>query len=115
MAAQMATTIPIRAARHERLQVFIGKWRAEGTSFAAGQTKMTKHVMEKHPDVAKEMEKMHNEDPKKWGQEMKSKWDATVEDEPMGRTMIMSEQVTATARSDPKPPYPTRRCGHWRS
>lgn len=27
---------------------------------------MTKHVMEKHPDVVKEMEKMHNEDPKKW-------------------------------------------------
>jgi predicted small metal-binding protein len=25
--------------------------------------KMSKHVMEKHPDVAKEMEKMHNENP----------------------------------------------------
>jgi len=37
---------------------------------------MTKHVMEKHPDVAKAMEKMHNEDPKKWGREMKPKWDA---------------------------------------
>ena len=37
---------------------------------------MTKHVMEKHPDVAKEMEKMHKEDPKKWGKEMKPKWDA---------------------------------------
>jgi hypothetical protein len=24
---------------------------------------MTKHVMEKHPDTAKAMEKMHNEDP----------------------------------------------------
>jgi predicted small metal-binding protein len=35
---------------------------------------MTKRVMEKHPDVAKEMEKMHNEDPKKWGKEMKPKW-----------------------------------------
>lgn len=41
---------------------------------------MTKHVMEKHPDVAKEMEQMHNEDPKKWGAEMKPKWDATDED-----------------------------------
>lgn len=41
---------------------------------------MTKHVMEKHPDVAKEMEKIHNEDPKKWGNEMKPKWDATDED-----------------------------------
>lgn len=40
---------------------------------------MTKHVIEKHADVAKEMEKMHKEDPKKWGKEMKPKWDATVE------------------------------------
>jgi predicted small metal-binding protein len=37
---------------------------------------MTKHVLEKHTDVAKEMEKMHNEDPKRWGKEMKPKWDA---------------------------------------
>jgi hypothetical protein len=35
--------------------------------------------MEKHPDVAKQMEKMHNEDPKKWGNEMKPKWDAAPE------------------------------------
>ena len=41
---------------------------------------MTKHVMEKHPDVAKEMAAMHKEDPKKWGKEMKPKWDAAVED-----------------------------------
>ena len=27
---------------------------------------ITKHVMEKHPDVAKAMEKMHKEDPEKW-------------------------------------------------
>jgi predicted small metal-binding protein len=39
----------------------------------------TKHVMEKHPDVAKKMKKMHNEDPKKWGREMKPKWEAAVE------------------------------------
>lgn len=37
---------------------------------------MTKHVMEKHPDVAKQMEKMHNDDPTKWGRETKPKWDA---------------------------------------
>jgi predicted small metal-binding protein len=37
---------------------------------------MTRHVMEKHPDVAKSMERMHNEDPKRWGREMKPKWDA---------------------------------------
>jgi predicted small metal-binding protein len=41
--------------------------------------KMSKHVMDKHPDVAKEMEKMHNEDPKKWGREMKPKFDNAPE------------------------------------
>jgi len=40
---------------------------------------MTKHVMDKHPDVAKQMEQMHNQDPKKWGTEMKPKWDAAPE------------------------------------
>jgi predicted small metal-binding protein len=40
---------------------------------------MTKHVLQKHPDVAKAMEKMHNEDPKKWGKEMRPKWDAAPE------------------------------------
>lgn len=37
---------------------------------------MTRHVLEKHPDTAKAMERMHAEDPKKWGREMKPKWDA---------------------------------------
>jgi predicted small metal-binding protein len=37
---------------------------------------ITKHVLDKHPDVAKQMEKMHNEDPKKWAKEMKPKWEA---------------------------------------
>jgi predicted small metal-binding protein len=40
---------------------------------------MTKHVMEKHPDVAKQMETMHNEDPKRWAAETKPKWDAAAE------------------------------------
>jgi len=40
---------------------------------------MTKHVMEKHPDLAKQMEKMHTKDPKKWGEEMKPKWEAAPE------------------------------------
>jgi len=35
--------------------------------------------MEKHPDVAKEMEAMQNEDPQKWGKEMKPKWEAAPE------------------------------------
>lgn len=38
--------------------------------------KMTKHVMENHPDVAEKMKKMHDEDPKRWGREMKPKFDA---------------------------------------
>lgn len=42
--------------------------------------KMTKHVIENHPETAKEMEEMHNADPKKWGGEMKPKWDATPEE-----------------------------------
>ena len=37
---------------------------------------MTKHVMEKHPDVAKQMEQMHNQNPQKWRRENKPKWDA---------------------------------------
>jgi predicted small metal-binding protein len=40
---------------------------------------MTKHVIENHPDVAREMEKMHKLDPKKWGKETKPKWDAAPE------------------------------------
>jgi predicted small metal-binding protein len=40
---------------------------------------MTKHVMENHPDLAKQMEKMHNEDPQKWSRKTKPKWDAAPE------------------------------------
>ena len=42
-------------------------------------SKMTKHVMTSHPDLAKKMEKMHKEDPKKWGTTYKPKWDAAPE------------------------------------
>jgi hypothetical protein len=31
---------------------------------------MTKHAVESHPDTAKEMEKMNEEDPKKWGRKI---------------------------------------------
>lgn len=41
---------------------------------------MTKHVMDNHPETAKSMEKMHKEDPKRWGREMKPKWDAKPEE-----------------------------------
>jgi predicted small metal-binding protein len=40
---------------------------------------MTKHVMEKHPDVAKEMEQMHKKDPKQWAAKTKPKWEAAPE------------------------------------
>jgi predicted small metal-binding protein len=42
--------------------------------------KMTAHVMANHPETAKEMEQMHNEDPEKWGKEYKPKWEAAPED-----------------------------------
>jgi hypothetical protein len=35
--------------------------------------------MDEHPDVAKRMEEMDRQDPKKWGKEMKPKWDAARE------------------------------------
>jgi len=38
--------------------------------------KITAHLLENHPDVAKEMEKMHNEDPKRWAREVKPRWEA---------------------------------------
>jgi len=41
--------------------------------------KMTEHVMENHPDVAKQMENMHKQDPNKWGREMKPKFDNAQE------------------------------------
>lgn len=40
---------------------------------------MTRHVMEKHKDVANDIEKMHNEDPQKRGGEMKPKFYAALE------------------------------------
>ncbi len=36
---------------------------------------MTKHVMEDHPDVAKQMGKMYNDDPTECAKETKPKWD----------------------------------------
>jgi hypothetical protein len=55
---------------------------------------MTKHVMEKHPDTAKAMEKMHNEDPKKWGRETKPKWEAAPE------ALLISEPPPACYRKN---------------
>ena len=40
---------------------------------------MTKHVLDKHPDLAIAMEKMHTNDPQKWGREMRPQWDAAPE------------------------------------
>ena len=41
---------------------------------------MAKHVMENHPDVAKQMEQTHADDPKRRGREMKPKWDNAPEE-----------------------------------
>jgi len=54
------------------------KLSAESWNEMVGQ--MVKHVTENHPDVATQMERMHNEDPKKWSRETKPKWEATPED-----------------------------------
>jgi hypothetical protein len=40
---------------------------------------MTRHVLEQHPETAKAMAEMHDEDPMKWGRETKPRWDATPE------------------------------------
>jgi hypothetical protein len=40
MALKMKTPIPNLAVPHRHLQVFLGKWHAEGTSYAVGQTKL---------------------------------------------------------------------------
>ena len=40
---------------------------------------MTAHVLREHPHTAEEMKRMHEQDPKKWGREMKPKWDARAE------------------------------------
>jgi len=37
---------------------------------------MTKHVMERHPDTAKERERMHTQEPRRWGAEIRPKWEA---------------------------------------
>lgn len=41
---------------------------------------MMNHVMENHPDLAKDMERMHEQDPQKWGRETKPKWEAAAAD-----------------------------------
>lgn len=38
--------------------------------------KMTAHVIEDDPDVAEEMKKVHEKNPRQWGREMKPKWEA---------------------------------------
>lgn len=37
---------------------------------------MSRHVMKQHPDTAREVPQVHDEDPKRRGREMKPKWDA---------------------------------------
>jgi hypothetical protein len=62
-----------RTQREMRLENICGTWDEMVRA-------MTKQVIKKHPDVAKRMEKMHNEDPKKkWGYQTEPKWDAAPE------------------------------------
>ena len=42
--------------------------------------KLSKHVAENHPEVAKQMEEMHSKDPKMWGAANKPKWEAATEE-----------------------------------
>lgn len=37
--------------------------------------KMTNHVQENHPDTAKEMKEMHDNDPTEWSRTYKPKWE----------------------------------------
>jgi len=48
-------------------------------SWADMVQQMTAHVLEKHPDVADCMKKLHERDPKEWGRQMRPKWDAAPE------------------------------------
>ncbi len=57
--------------------------RAISADLGRNDETMTKHVIEKHPDTAKAMERMHNEDPKKWGRDTKPKWDARTVGRPL--------------------------------
>ena len=36
---------------------------------------MTQHVLDNHPDVARQMQEIHAKDPKQWAAETKPRWD----------------------------------------
>jgi hypothetical protein len=40
---------------------------------------MTAHVLKEHPQTANDMQRMHEQDPRKWGREMRPKWDSKPE------------------------------------
>lgn len=40
---------------------------------------MTAHVLKEHPQTARDMQRMHEQDPKKWGSEMRPRWDSKAE------------------------------------
>jgi predicted small metal-binding protein len=54
--------------------------RLSADSWEAMVKAMTKHVMAQHPDLAKDMEKMHSQHPKRWSSEMRPKWDAAPDE-----------------------------------
>jgi hypothetical protein len=89
VAVHLTTAIPKRAAPHERLQVFIGKWHAEGTSYAAGQTKQ-------YPRGA--TEKWLSDETFEWlpGQFfVMQRWDATTGANAFQGTAIISWDTTS--------------------
>lgn len=40
---------------------------------------MVRHVVKKHPSLAKKMEQMHKEDPHEWGRTYKPKWERALQ------------------------------------
>jgi predicted small metal-binding protein len=69
---------------------------------------MVKHVTENHPDVAKQMEQMHNEDPKKWGRETKPRWEATPEGPAANELETLGRAYRSRAINIPKLVHSTR-------
>ena len=59
---------------------------------------VSKHVIEEQPDLAKDMERMHNEDPQKWGRDMKPKFDTAPEQKTAVLTNTSDRDMTV-ARS----------------
>lgn len=51
----------------------------DGSSWDEMVKTMTANVMKEHPQTAKDMQRMHEQDPKKWGREVRPGWDSKPE------------------------------------